>query len=104
LASVEDIRIVGEAKDFDEALRFTDALRPDVLLVDLNLKGANARVFDLRHLAAACACPVVAMSFAVDAGDHKAAASIGAAHLLDKVRLHDTLLPTLREVAKRKKG
>jgi DNA-binding NarL/FixJ family response regulator len=102
LESVEDIRIVGEAKDFDETLRLTDALRPDVLLIDLSLKGSDTRSFDLRNLAAACACPIIAMSFAVDGGVHKSAAGIGAVRLLDKVRLHDTLLDTLRGVARKK--
>lgn len=100
LEPIEDLRIIGEAKDLDEALRLTETLRPDVLLIDLTLPGSNARVFDLRNLAVSCDCPVVAMSFAADKSAHKTAASIGAARLLDKVRLYETLVATLREVVK----
>jgi chemotaxis response regulator CheB len=102
LESAEDVRIVGEAKDFDEAFRLTETLRPDVLLMELNLPGSKTRMFDLRNLAATCACPVVAMSFAADFNAHKMAATIGAVRLLDKVKLHDTLIQTLCEVVRPK--
>ena len=102
LEPVEDIRIVGEAKDLDEAFRFTEALRPDVLLIDLTLRGTESRLFDLRNLAATCACSVVTMAFSADSGAHKIAASVGAMRLLDKVNLYDTLIPTLREVVNRR--
>jgi two-component system, NarL family, response regulator YdfI len=100
LESVEDVRIVGEAKDLDEALRLIETLRPDVLLVDLNLRGSRASLFDLKNLATACACPVVAMSFASGSGLEKITTAIGAKRLLDKVTLYETLVPTLHEIVK----
>ncbi len=100
LESTEDVRIVGEAKNCDDALRLTETLRPGVLLLDLNLPGSKAHMLDLRNLTVACACQIVATSFAVDGATQQIAASVGAARLLDKIRLYDTFLPTLREVAK----
>jgi DNA-binding NarL/FixJ family response regulator len=37
-----DIEVVGEATDGEEALRLTEALQPDVLLLDINMPGLKA--------------------------------------------------------------
>ena len=41
LAREDDIEIIGEASDGDEALRMTERLNPDVVLMDLHMPGMN---------------------------------------------------------------
>jgi len=41
LESEDDIRVVGEAGDGDEAVRLTRALDPDVVLMDIQMPGTN---------------------------------------------------------------
>jgi NarL family two-component system response regulator LiaR len=41
LASTDDIDIVGEASDAGQAVTMVDALRPDVVLMDLSMPGMN---------------------------------------------------------------
>jgi hypothetical protein len=44
LGRVEDIDIVGEAASTQEAVEVTEAVRPDVVLMDLNLPGHGGEV------------------------------------------------------------
>ena len=44
LANREEIKIVGEAVDGDEALRLLRQLSPDVVLIDISMPGMNGLV------------------------------------------------------------
>jgi DNA-binding NarL/FixJ family response regulator len=44
LGRVDDIEIIGEAATTQEAIEVTDALRPDVVLMDLHLPGGGGEV------------------------------------------------------------
>jgi DNA-binding NarL/FixJ family response regulator len=44
LGRVDDVEIIGEAATTQEAIEVTDALRPDVVLMDLHLPGGGGEV------------------------------------------------------------
>ena len=47
LADADDIEIVGQAEDGDEAARLTEALRPDLVLLDISMpKGGGIAALD----------------------------------------------------------
>jgi DNA-binding NarL/FixJ family response regulator len=51
LGRVDDIEIVGEAANTQDAIEVTEALRPDVVLMDLNLPGDGGEAATARILA-----------------------------------------------------
>jgi len=96
-------RVVGESRTYTETKSLVENLRPDVLVVDLRMPGANSESISLVKLASSCECPVVAMSFSVDEKLRRHAKGLGADRLLDKIHLHETLIPTLEDVVPRHK-
>jgi chemotaxis response regulator CheB len=82
--------IVGEARDYAETLAVISKVKPDLLLMDVRMPGLEARAIDVGHLAVACNCPIIAMSFSADTAAHSLAASTGAFRLLDKTTLSFT--------------
>jgi DNA-binding NarL/FixJ family response regulator len=52
LSRVEDIEIVGEAATTQDAIEVTEAVRPDVVLMDLNLPGDGGEVATTTIIAA----------------------------------------------------
>jgi DNA-binding NarL/FixJ family response regulator len=52
LGRVDDIEIVGEATNTQDAVEVTEALRPDVVLMDLNLPGDGGEIATTTILAA----------------------------------------------------
>jgi DNA-binding NarL/FixJ family response regulator len=95
-----DFQVVGESEDYAETLERAAALKPDVLISDLRMRaGPKAQPSDFAELARMCGCKVVAVTFAaIDHGVRAVANDMGAAQILDKVTLGDTLVPAIREV------
>jgi DNA-binding NarL/FixJ family response regulator len=88
-----DIRVVGEAADYDRAVRLLPAKQLDVLICDIRVpcspKSQPTRVADL---ARAWKCAVIAVTFAApDAGIRLAAERLGAFRILDLTTQFDTL-------------
>ncbi|MDF0677187.1 MAG: response regulator transcription factor [Nitrospira sp.] len=79
-----DIELVGEATDGEEAVKLTDLLEPDVVVMDIHMprmNGIEATGSIIRkypHL------PVIGLSFYVDNGTREAFLDAGACLLLEK--------------------
>jgi DNA-binding NarL/FixJ family response regulator len=73
-------------------------LKPDLLLVDLRMPGADPDSAGLAKLISTCKCPAVVMSFTADAETRGIASSVGASRLVDKTRLYQELVPAIEEV------
>ncbi|HWF62025.1 MAG TPA: response regulator transcription factor [Nitrospira sp.] len=79
-----DIELVGEATDGEEAVKLTDQLKPDVVVMDINMprmNGIEATGSIIRkhpHL------PVIGLSFYAGNGNREALLDAGACLLLEK--------------------
>jgi DNA-binding NarL/FixJ family response regulator len=98
LAGDSRFAVVGEARDYTETIALAAGLKPDVLLVDARMPGAETVTEGLSKLIEACNCPVIVMSFSADADIRLASQTAGAARLLDKTQLFHTLIPAITEV------
>jgi len=67
LAGQEDIEVVGEAMDGDQAIRMTEELCPDILLLDVHMPGMKATQIILRLQRTVQATRVVILSAYDDA-------------------------------------
>jgi DNA-binding NarL/FixJ family response regulator len=90
--------IVGEARDYAETIAVVTDRKPDVLLMDLRMPGIGSRASEIAKLSITCRCPVIVMSFAADAEAQRLAASTGAARLVDKAKLYESLIPAIEDV------
>jgi DNA-binding NarL/FixJ family response regulator len=97
-ASDSRFQVIGEARNYSDTLRMLVELKPDVLLVDLRMPGADPDAAGLAKLISTCKCPAVVMSFTADVEARGIASSVGASHLVDKTRLYQELIPTIEEV------
>jgi len=92
LNECEDITLVGEAATFSEAVQKAEELLPDEIILDLHMvDGAK------QHLPAGP--KLLAISFANDDEAKASAGRMGAAKLLDKMKLSQELIPAILELA-----
>jgi len=97
LSSYEDISIVGEASNVAETLDKINELQPDVVVIDVSMTEKYAA-----SLQWACnGSKLLAISFADDQQAGELAHKIGASKLLDKMKLTEQLVPTIRQMALR---
>jgi DNA-binding NarL/FixJ family response regulator len=97
-ASDSRFKVIGEARNYSETLRMIIELKPDLLLVDLRMPGADPDAAGLAKLISTCKCPAVVMSFSADAETRGIASSVGASRLVDKTKLYQELIPAIEEV------
>lgn len=99
LESHPDIELVGEATDFAQTMRMTKDLKPQVVVMDLHMPAdAGVSPPDMKALLKACASGLLAVSIWNDRDTRDLANNFGAASLLDKIDLGQTLVPAIRQV------
>ena len=99
LATVPDVEVVGEAGDGAEAVTRALQLRPDVVLMDLNLPGTPGLEATRRIVAAAPECAVLVLTMVADDTSVVAALRVGARGYVLKEAGQDEVLTAIRTVA-----
>ena len=94
-----DIRVIGEASDYDQAVKLLPVKKPDVFVCDLRMpRGPRSQPSHLAELARVCRCAVIAVTFTDSDDEIKLAAErLGVDRILDITTLFDTLVPAIRE-------
>ena len=96
---IEDIRVVGTVGDGEEAVIRALTLRPDVVLMDLNLPGAGGLEATRRIVEALPGCGVLVLTMLDDHASVLAAMKMGARGYLLKDAGQHEVLAAIRTIA-----
>ena len=99
LTSAEDIEVVGQAGDGNEAVRLAVAQRPDVALVDLRMPGLDGAQVTAEVLAAGMGTRVLILTTFADDDAVMPALRAGAHGYLTKDATGEAVLAAVRDVA-----
>ncbi|MBC3843566.1 response regulator transcription factor [Streptacidiphilus sp. 4-A2] len=99
LTSAEDIEVVGQAGDGNEAVRLAVAERPDVALVDLRMPGLDGAQVTAEVLAAGIGTRVLILTTFADDDAVMPALRAGALGYLTKDATGEAVLAAVRDVA-----
>ena len=99
LTSAQDIEVVGQAGDGNEAVRLAVAERPDVALVDLRMPGLDGAQVTAEILAAGLGTRVLILTTFADDDAVMPALRAGALGYLTKDATGEAVLAAVREVA-----
>jgi two-component system, NarL family, invasion response regulator UvrY len=104
LSAQTEIEIVGECADFAQTIQMTSDLNPQLVILDLHMPdGNNIAPEDVRsHLNHGLL--VLAISFWSDGETQQLAESFGATALLDKIGLAHSLIPTIMQLSRERRG
>ena len=98
LLSAPDVKVVGEARDGEEAIRLAVRLQPDVILMDLNMPGTGGIEATRRILHTSPHISVLVVSMYEDDDSVFAALKAGARGYLLKGALKAEILRAIRAV------
>ena len=99
LALEPDLEVVGEASDGAEAISLARTLRPDVVLLDIEMPGMDGISATAALRSAAPQSAVVILTLYDDATTRTLAREAGAAAFVGKHQKEETLLAEIRRVA-----
>ena len=99
LAVEPDMAIIGETGDVEEALSLAQSLDPDVIVVDIGMRGADGANMVKRLRAVAPAASAVVLTLDGDANTRARAQEAGARAFLEKHGGSADLLQTIRRIA-----
>ncbi len=93
----EDIRVVGEAKDGPGAIAMAEKLKPDVIVMDVNMPGLNGIEATRRIVLEQPGMIVIGLSFASDSSVQGAMKDAGAYVCLNKERAAEDIYQAIVE-------
>lgn len=98
LSELEYVQFSGHAENYEDALIFTDALRPHILLLDVNLT-AKSGIDVLKHVKKYYpSIKVIMFTNQSDGYYRKLCNNLGADYFLDKSSEFDSLIGLLEEI------
>ena len=100
LNAEQDMEVVGEAVDGDEALRLAGALHPDVVLMDINMPGCDGINATRQLLALRSDIRVLILTFHEDNSLLQEAIQAGAAGYILKRAVQSELVDAIKAVAR----
>ncbi len=103
LSFADDLEVVGEASDGEEALKLVKELKPDVVLVDINMPNIDGISVSKKLVQENPNIGIVVISIQGDEEYERALKEIGVDGFLVKPFSSSRLIETVREVA-RKRG
>jgi DNA-binding NarL/FixJ family response regulator len=104
LTQREEALVLGEAASGEEALRLADALRPDVILMDLAMPRMNGLEVTRRLRARWPGLAVIIITVHDEEAYRRTALAAGAEAFLVKKTLGVDLWPTLLKIAKKEQA
>jgi chemotaxis response regulator CheB len=97
LESQTQILLVGEADTLSDAVRKSEQLHPDIIVMDLHLSEESK---DPMHLKSSLnGAKLLTITFAADEVSKALAEAIGAEKLIDKMNIVEELVPAILELA-----
>lgn len=100
LALAGDLEVVGEAGDGLEAIQLVDSLKPDVVIMDVEMPHLNGFAATQHIKQQHPEVGVIILTIHTDSADRERAATVGANAFFPKGTDINTLMETIRETHK----